>query len=86
MLDEEEAGHIAKALGKNSAVILQNHGLLTVGHTVDEAAYLFGALDRLCHGELRLVVYISDALTRCSTTACRCSSEGSRDLNEDHWT
>jgi ribulose-5-phosphate 4-epimerase/fuculose-1-phosphate aldolase len=51
VLDEEEAGHIAKALGNNSAVILQNHGLLTVGHTVDEATYLYGALDRLCHGK-----------------------------------
>jgi ribulose-5-phosphate 4-epimerase/fuculose-1-phosphate aldolase len=50
VLDEEEAGHIANALGSNSAVILQNHGLLTVGHTVDEATYLFGAFDRLCHG------------------------------------
>lgn len=50
VLDEEEASHIAEALGNNSAVILQNHGLLTVGHTVDEATYLYGALDRLCHG------------------------------------
>ncbi|RVX74355.1 hypothetical protein B0A52_01480 [Exophiala mesophila] len=52
VLDEEESGHIAKALGNNSSVILQNHGLLTVGHTVDEAAYLFGAMDRLCHAQL----------------------------------
>jgi ribulose-5-phosphate 4-epimerase/fuculose-1-phosphate aldolase len=50
VLDEEEANNIANALGNNSAVILQNHGLLTVGHTVDEATYLYGALDRLCHG------------------------------------
>lgn len=49
-MDEEESGRIAEALGNNSSVILQNHGLLTVGKTVDEAAYLFGAMDRLCHG------------------------------------
>lgn len=52
VLDEEEANNIARALGNNSAVILQNHGLLTVGHTVDEATYLYGALDRQCHGNL----------------------------------
>ena len=50
-MGDEEANRIAEALGSNSAVILQNHGLLTVGKTVDEAAYLFGAMDRACHGQ-----------------------------------
>jgi ribulose-5-phosphate 4-epimerase/fuculose-1-phosphate aldolase len=34
VLDREEGKRIAKALGNGKAVILQNHGLLTVGKTV----------------------------------------------------
>jgi ribulose-5-phosphate 4-epimerase/fuculose-1-phosphate aldolase len=42
VLDEEEGRNVAAALGpSNKAVILQNHGFLTVGRTVDEAAFLF---------------------------------------------
>ncbi len=37
---------IAKALGPHKAAILQNHGLLTVGQTVDEAAWWFITMDR----------------------------------------
>jgi ribulose-5-phosphate 4-epimerase/fuculose-1-phosphate aldolase len=33
VLDREEGKRIAKALGNGKAVILQNHGLLTVGFT-----------------------------------------------------
>ncbi len=29
-----------------------NHGLLTVGGTVDEAAFLFGMMERSCHVQL----------------------------------
>ncbi|CZR61359.1 related to novobiocin biosynthesis protein novR [Phialocephala subalpina] len=40
--------------GKNKAVILQNHGLLTVGETVDEATYLFQLMERLCEIQLKV--------------------------------
>ncbi|KAK0459010.1 arad-like aldolase/epimerase [Desarmillaria tabescens] len=47
VLAQEEGENIAKALGpKFKTCILQNHGLLTLGNTVDEAVYLFAALDR----------------------------------------
>ena len=39
VLDIEEGKRIGHALGENKAVILRNHGLLTVGHSVDEAAW-----------------------------------------------
>ncbi|KAL2860327.1 class II aldolase/adducin N-terminal [Aspergillus germanicus] len=49
----DEGRQIARALGKdNIACILQNHGLLTVGQTVDEAAWLFASLDHACHSQL----------------------------------
>jgi len=47
-----EGERIAKALGSRKAAILQNHGLLTVGHTVDEAAWWFITMDRSCHAQL----------------------------------
>jgi ribulose-5-phosphate 4-epimerase/fuculose-1-phosphate aldolase len=39
-------------LGQNGAVILQNHGLLTVGRSVDEAVAHFGSMDRCCAAQL----------------------------------
>lgn len=51
----EEGAHIAAALGAaNKGVILMNHGLLTVGATVDEAGFLFGLMDRACEIQLRV--------------------------------
>jgi ribulose-5-phosphate 4-epimerase/fuculose-1-phosphate aldolase len=47
-----EGERIAQALSHHKAAILQNHGLLTVGHTVDEAAWWFITMDRSCHAQL----------------------------------
>jgi len=52
VLDTEEGKRIAHALGDTKAVILRNHGLLTVGRTVDEAAWWFIAMDRSCQAQL----------------------------------
>ncbi len=52
VLDVEEGKRIAHALGGRKAVILRNHGLLTVGHTVDEAAFWFISMDRCCQSQL----------------------------------
>ncbi|MGH9114984.1 MAG: class II aldolase/adducin family protein [Acidimicrobiales bacterium] len=52
VLDTEEGGNIAAALGQTKAVILQNHGLLTVGQSVDEAAWWFIRMERCCHVQL----------------------------------
>jgi ribulose-5-phosphate 4-epimerase/fuculose-1-phosphate aldolase len=50
--ETSEGQRIAKALGNYKAAILQNHGLLTVGQTVDEAAWWFITMDRSCHAQL----------------------------------
>ncbi len=50
--DMSEGERIAEALGPRKAVILQNHGNLTVGNTVDEAAWLFITMDRSCQSQL----------------------------------
>lgn len=52
VVDADEGARIAGALGGGKAVILQNHGLLTVGQTVDEAAFWFMSMDRTCQAQL----------------------------------
>jgi ribulose-5-phosphate 4-epimerase/fuculose-1-phosphate aldolase len=52
VLDTEEGKRIAHALGDNKAVILRNHGLLTVGQSVESAAWWFITMDRSCHAQL----------------------------------
>ncbi|MGA8309007.1 MAG: class II aldolase/adducin family protein [Terriglobales bacterium] len=47
-----EGERIAQALGDKKAVILRNHGLLTVGRTVDEAAWWFITMERSCQAQL----------------------------------
>ncbi|KAJ0298301.1 hypothetical protein COL5a_002844 [Colletotrichum fioriniae] len=52
VLAKEEGEHIAEALGpSNKNIILQNHGLLTAGGTVAEAAAFFIALERCCQAQ-----------------------------------
>ncbi|OAA60589.1 Class II aldolase/adducin [Niveomyces insectorum RCEF 264] len=52
VLAHEEGRRIAKSLGRNKAVILANHGILTVAKTVDAATFLFGAMDRCIQAQL----------------------------------
>ena len=52
VLDLEEGKRIAHALGDRKAAILRNHGLLTVGHSVDEAAWWFITMERTCQAQL----------------------------------
>ena len=52
VLAAEEGNRIAAALADGKGCILRNHGLLTVGQTVDEAAYLFGCMERSCQAQL----------------------------------
>ncbi|KFY20537.1 hypothetical protein V491_03640 [Pseudogymnoascus sp. VKM F-3775] len=52
VISTEEGARIAKSLGNCRSIILQNHGMITCGGTVDEAAFLFIALDRCCHAQL----------------------------------
>jgi ribulose-5-phosphate 4-epimerase/fuculose-1-phosphate aldolase len=52
VLDLEEGKRIAHALGDHKAAILRNHGLLTVGHSVDEAVWWFITMERSCQAQL----------------------------------
>jgi ribulose-5-phosphate 4-epimerase/fuculose-1-phosphate aldolase len=48
VLETDEGDKIAEELGGNKAIILRNHGLLTVGGTVEEAAWWFLAMEHAC--------------------------------------
>lgn len=52
VLELAEGKRIADALGGCKAAILANHGLLTVGRTVDEAAWWFITMERSCQAQL----------------------------------
>ncbi|HVF75749.1 MAG TPA: class II aldolase/adducin family protein [Acidimicrobiales bacterium] len=52
VLDVEEGKRIAHALGDCKAAILRNHGLLTVGQSVEEAAWWFITMERSCQVQL----------------------------------
>ncbi|KAL3418899.1 l-fuculose-phosphate aldolase [Phlyctema vagabunda] len=55
VFDKEEAERLTEALGPDGkGLILQNHGLLTVGQTADEAVYLFCLMERLCDIQLKV--------------------------------
>ncbi|MDT9691249.1 class II aldolase/adducin family protein [Streptomyces sp. P9(2023)] len=48
----DEGRRVAKALAGHKAVILKNHGLLTVGHSVAEAVWWFVTMERSCQAQL----------------------------------
>lgn len=52
VLAEEEGHNIAQALGNKKAALLRNHGLLTVGQTVEAAVFWFCSLEKCCHAQL----------------------------------
>jgi ribulose-5-phosphate 4-epimerase/fuculose-1-phosphate aldolase len=52
VLELDEGTKIANALGQCKSAILQNHGLLTVGATVDEAVWWYVSMERCCQSQL----------------------------------
>ena len=53
--DIEERQRLVADLAANFALILRNHGLLTVGRTVGEAFTLMYFLEKVCSAQLRLM-------------------------------
>ena len=61
ILDSHEGDNIAKLLNNKKAVILKNHGLLTVGNTVDSAAWWFITMERSCQVQLLAEATVNDS-------------------------
>lgn len=68
-LDREEQGRLAKSLGCNKALLLRNHGLLTVAPTLPDAFMLAYYLERCCQIQL-LAQGGGSALTQPSHQVC----------------
>ncbi|MBD2163094.1 class II aldolase/adducin family protein [Calothrix membranacea FACHB-236] len=52
LFNASEYQRIVETLGTNKAIILRNHGMLTVGHSVDEAAWWFINLENSSQAQL----------------------------------
>lgn len=52
VVDPEYGAQLAATLGDRKALIHQNHGHITVGHSVDEAAWWFITMERTCQAQL----------------------------------
>ncbi|MBD2194314.1 MULTISPECIES: class II aldolase/adducin family protein [Calothrix] len=52
LLDINETKRIVEILGHHKAIILRNHGMLTVGRSVDEACWWFMNLERSSQAQL----------------------------------
>jgi ribulose-5-phosphate 4-epimerase/fuculose-1-phosphate aldolase len=48
VMSEEEGVNVASAIGSGKACLLQNHGLLTCGETIEAAVYWFTSLEKCC--------------------------------------
>ena len=72
VVELDEGARIAKALGSCKAAILANHGLITVGKTVDEAVWWFITMERSCQVQL-----LADAAAARTGVAPRTISDAS---------
>jgi ribulose-5-phosphate 4-epimerase/fuculose-1-phosphate aldolase len=62
---EADEGHrIAQGLGNNRCAILKNHGLLTTGKTVDEAAFLYTLMENSCRVQLLAEAAAANGLSK----------------------
>jgi ribulose-5-phosphate 4-epimerase/fuculose-1-phosphate aldolase len=52
VLAEDEGIAIAAALGQKKAALLQNHGLLTCGQSIESTIFWFMSLEKCCHAQL----------------------------------
>lgn len=52
VVDKADGANMAESLGDKKALVHQNHGLITVGGSVDSAAWWFIALERACQSQL----------------------------------
>jgi ribulose-5-phosphate 4-epimerase/fuculose-1-phosphate aldolase len=77
VLERAEGDDIASALGSTKALILRNHGLLTVGQSIEEAVWWFVRLERCCEIQL---------LAEAAGTPVLIDSRAARDAHDEQGT
>jgi len=88
VFSEEEGKRLASALGpKGKGMILRNHGLLTVGGTVDEACYLYTLMERSCQIQLLAEAAAANGLPKVYVPdeAARFTFESASDPEALYW-
>ncbi len=80
VLNLDEGKRIAATLGEKKAIILSNHGLLTVGQSVDEATWWFITMDRSCQAQLMAEAAGKPALIDSQTASLTHSQIGSHQI------
>jgi ribulose-5-phosphate 4-epimerase/fuculose-1-phosphate aldolase len=83
VLDIEEGRRIARHLGDKRAAILANHGLLTVGGSVEEAVALYVVAERAAH--VQLLAAAAGQLTFIDEQVARHTHEQSRSSRFGVW-
>jgi len=85
VLDTAIGAAMAEALGDKKALIHQNHGLFTVGETVDEAAFWFISMERntpgICFAGLWARAEVDGALLESFTILTCPAGTATRDLH-----
>ncbi|KAF2171940.1 hypothetical protein M409DRAFT_35733 [Zasmidium cellare ATCC 36951] len=66
VLEGDEGTHIANALGQRKAILLQNHGLLTVANTVEATVFWYVSLEELSQGALASLAAVGGDLSKLS--------------------
>ena len=74
----DERPRIAASLGEAYALILRNHGLLTVGRTVSEAFYYMYHLEKSCAAQLAAMACNTELLVQPPEVAEKSAAEGQR--------
>lgn len=66
MLEGEEGTHIANAIQKKKAILLENHGLLTCASTVEATVFWYVSLEELCQGALASLAAVGGDIKKLS--------------------
>jgi ribulose-5-phosphate 4-epimerase/fuculose-1-phosphate aldolase len=79
--NKEERVHLAKALGPHLALIMRNHGLLTVGRTIGEAMVVMVVLEQVIATQLRAMATGAELLYPSEEIMEKCARD--RDARSD---
>ncbi|KAF5660769.1 Class II aldolase adducin domain-containing protein [Fusarium denticulatum] len=88
VVTQEEGDKIGAALGTEGKVlILQNHGLLTTGTTVNEACFLMTLMERACQCQLLAEAAAANGIPKVliSDTSAKYTFENSSDPETLYW-
>lgn len=87
VLARQQGGDLVKDLGKNSALLLRNHGMLTVGPTIPEAFFYAYFLEKACKVQC-LIGNHNDVITPSHETALKAKADMrafEKDLGQRDW-